>query len=94
MGKGEHMGKTDNNEETCENNIEELTFEEALEELENIVEHLERGQLTLDDSIDTFEKGMKLALLCNRKIEDSEKKIEQLIERNGKLTTEPFSEME
>lgn len=88
------MGKTDNNEKTCENNIEELTFEEALEELETIVEHLEKGQLTLDDSIGTFEKGMKLGLLCNRKIEASEKKIEQLIERNGELTTEPFSEME
>ncbi|KGK98285.1 exodeoxyribonuclease VII small subunit [Methanococcoides methylutens] len=82
------MDEDNINEET----IDELTFEEALEELETIVEHLERGQLTLDDSIGTFEKGMKLALLCNRKIESSEKKIELLIEKNGKLSTEPFSE--
>ncbi|WP_445474940.1 exodeoxyribonuclease VII small subunit [Methanococcoides methylutens] len=88
------MGKTDTTDEICEDTVDELTFEEALEELETIVEHLERGQLTLDDSIGTFEKGMKLALLCNRKIEDSEKKIELLIEKNGKLATEPFGEME
>ncbi|UGV40207.1 exodeoxyribonuclease VII small subunit [Methanococcoides orientis] len=91
------MGKTDTTNDIGEDNIneesiEELTFEEALEELETIVEHLERGQLTLDDSIGTFEKGMKLALLCNRKIEASEKKIELLIEKNGNLATEPFSE--
>lgn len=91
------MGKTDTTNDIGEDNIneesiDELTFEEALEELETIVEHLERGQLTLDDSIGTFEKGMKLALLCNRKIEASEKKIELLIEKNGKLSTEPFSE--
>ncbi|WP_048195653.1 exodeoxyribonuclease VII small subunit [Methanococcoides methylutens] len=91
------MGKTDTTNDIDEDNIneetiDELTFEEALEELETIVEHLERGQLTLDDSIGTFEKGMKLALLCNRKIESSEKKIELLIEKNGKLSTEPFSE--
>ncbi|WP_440953280.1 exodeoxyribonuclease VII small subunit [Methanococcoides sp. FTZ1] len=88
------MANTDNIEKSCEDNIGELTFEEALEELETIVEHLERGQLTLDDSIGTFEKGMRLALLCNQKIEASEKKIEMLIEKNGKLTTEPFSETE
>lgn len=88
------MGKTEKTDDICEDSLEELTFEEALEELETIVEHLEKGQLTLDDSIGTFEKGMKLALLCNRKIEASEKKIELLMEKNGKLTTEPFSEME
>jgi exodeoxyribonuclease VII small subunit len=91
------MGKTDSTNDISEDNsneeiIDDLTFEEAIEELETIVEHLERGQLTLDDSLGTFEKGMKLALLCNRKIEASEKKIELLIEKNGKLATEPFSE--
>ena len=70
----------------------ELTFEASLEELEYLVDQLERGQLTLDESIETFEKGMKLALLCNQKIEASEKKVEVLMEMSGKLVTGPFNE--
>jgi exodeoxyribonuclease VII small subunit len=55
-----------------------LTFEEALESLENISNRLESGELGLDDSIAEFEKGMRLARLCQRKIEDAERKIEIL----------------
>lgn len=68
------------------------TFEQSLEELEHIVEQLEKGQLSLDESIVTFESGMKLALVCNQMIEDSEKKVEVLMEKSGKLSTEPFDE--
>ncbi|ABE52421.1 exodeoxyribonuclease VII small subunit [Methanococcoides burtonii] len=71
----------------------EQTFEASLGELEHLVDQLEKGQLTLDESIETFEKGMKLALLCNQMIEDSEKKVEVLMEKSGKLLTGPFNEM-
>lgn len=68
----------------------DLTFEQSLEELETLVDKLERGQLTLDESLDTFETGMKLARVCTQKLTKAERKIEKLIEKNGELRTEPF----
>ena len=67
-----------------------LTFEQSLEELENLVDKLERGQLTLDESLETFETGMKLARVCTQKLTEAERKIEKLVEKNGELRTEPF----
>ena len=66
------------------------TFEQSLEELETLVDKLERGQLTLDESLETFENGMKLARVCTQKLTEAERKIEKLIEKNGELRTEPF----
>lgn len=68
----------------------ELSFEENLEELESIVEKLEHGQLTLDESLEVFERGIKLAGLCSQKLTKADRKIEQLIEESGELRTEPF----
>ena len=73
-------------------NDNDMSFEESLGELESLVDRLERGQLTLDQSLETFEKGMKLARACNKKLSDAERKIEILIEDNGKLRTESFVE--
>jgi exodeoxyribonuclease VII small subunit len=69
-----------------------ISFEESLEELESLVEKLEKGQLTLDESLGLFERGMKLARICNRKLSKAERKIEILIEENGNLKTETFIE--
>ncbi|MBP1909344.1 exodeoxyribonuclease VII small subunit [Methanolobus bombayensis] len=77
-----------NNSEDSEN----VSFEESLEELESLVEMLERGQLTLDESLELFERGMKLARICNQKLSKAERKIEILIEENGNLKTETFIE--
>lgn len=55
-----------------------VTFEEALTQLEEITENLERGTLGLDESITEFEKGIKLARFCHNKLEEAEKKIEIL----------------
>ncbi|MDK2831675.1 MAG: exodeoxyribonuclease small subunit [Methanolobus sp.] len=71
---------------------ENLGFEESLEELESLVENLERGQMTLDESLGLFERGMKLARICNQKLSKAERKIEILIEENGNLKTETFIE--
>lgn len=54
------------------------TFEDALAELEEIAEKLEDGTLGLDDSIKEFEKGIKLARLCQEKLDEAERKIEIL----------------
>lgn len=70
--------------------LESISFEGSLEELEFLVEKLERGQLTLDESLGLFERGMKLARVCNQKLSKAESKIQILVEENGKLKTEKF----
>ncbi|AFV23294.1 exodeoxyribonuclease VII small subunit [Methanolobus psychrophilus R15] len=75
--------------EACE---DETSFEESLDELEALVDRLERGQLLLDESLELFERGMKLARICNRKLSKAERKIELLIEENGNLKTVSFME--
>jgi len=54
------------------------TFEDALQELEDVADKLEGGELGLDDSIKEFEKGIKLARFCQQKLEEAERKIEIL----------------
>lgn len=68
----------------------EMSFEEALLELEGIVEKLEKGQLPLDESLMLFEKGIKLVRECNDKLKNAQQKVEQLIEENGEMRTEKF----
>jgi exodeoxyribonuclease VII small subunit len=61
-------------------------FEAALEELEQIVEQLESGELSLEDSLSAFENGVGLVRFCNQKLNDVEKKIEMLVrDKEGKL---------
>jgi exodeoxyribonuclease VII small subunit len=61
-------------------------FEAALEELEQIVEQLETGELSLEDSLSAFETGVGLVRFCNQKLNDVEKKIEMLVrDKEGKL---------
>jgi len=69
----------------------EMSFEEALVELEGIVEKLEKGQLSLDESLGLFEKGIKLVKECNMKLKSAQMKVEKLIEENEELRTEPFT---
>ncbi len=56
-----------------------VKFEEALARLEVIVSELERGDLTLDDSMRIFEEGMKLSKTCLKMLEDAERKVEILV---------------
>jgi exodeoxyribonuclease VII small subunit len=61
-------------------------FEGALEELESVVEQLESGDLSLEDSLAAFEKGVGLVKFCNQKLNEVEKKIELLVkDKEGKL---------
>jgi len=61
-----------------EKEIEGLSFEEALQELEGIVARLEAGELTLDESLALFERGQKLAERCNKQLNQATLRIEQL----------------
>ena len=58
---------------------EEKNFEELMKDLEEITNKLEKGDLSLDESVDLFEKGMKISKECNEKLEKAEKRITILI---------------
>ena len=64
----------------------EKTFEEALVELEKLVQTLEDGECTLDESMKMFEEGMALAKYCNEKLQNAEKRIVELVNENGKIS--------
>jgi exodeoxyribonuclease VII small subunit len=57
---------------------EQIGLEEALDSLEQIVEVLEEGKMTLEESLDMYEKGMALVKLCNARLESAQKRIECL----------------
>ena len=65
-------------------------FEESMKKLEGIVTELENGKLNLDESVKKFEEGMKIAKQCNTILEDAEKKITILLEKDGELKEEDF----
>ncbi len=65
-------------------------FEESMKKLEGIVTELENGNLNLDESVKKFEEGMKIAKQCNTILEDAEKKITILLEKDGELKEEEF----
>ena len=57
----------------------EPRFEQALEALEKLVERLEKGELTLEESLRLYEEGVRLSRLCHEKLEEAEGKIEMLL---------------
>lgn len=61
------------------------TFEENLEELENIVKALENGDVPLDDAINKFNDGMKLAGECNKILENASDTITKALNKDGEL---------
>lgn len=66
----------------------EPKFEEALEKLEKIVEDLESGDLSLEDSMKRYEEGIRLSKLCSKRLEEAKKKIELLLKSDdGKFLT-------
>ena len=70
---------------------EETTFEQALKNLEDAVARLEKGQIPLDEALDSFEAGVQSANLCRKKLRTVEARIETLTKnRDGSFTTEPF----
>ena len=62
------------------NEVTELSFEEALTELDDIVAKLEAGELTLEESLSLFERGQKLAARCNKQLDEASLRVEQLSE--------------
>lgn len=72
---------------------EEKNFESSLRELEQIVEQLEAGNLPLEQSLELFEKGVRLSRECQTRLDDAERKVEVLMKgSDGSLKTAPFQE--
>jgi exodeoxyribonuclease VII small subunit len=66
------------------------SFESGLDELEQVVKELEAGDLSLERSIQLFERGMSLSDTCRKQLEEAETRVEMLIRKEGKIAAEPF----
>ena len=74
---------------------EALGFEPALAELEALVQKMELGEMGLDEMVNAFERGQKLVRHCTDKLNEVERRIEQLVKGpDGQATTKPFSPVE
>lgn len=71
--------------------LDKLNFEQAYQELENIVLRMERGEQELETSLSDFERGVALMKHCHSKLKDAEQKVDVLVKDNaGLFTTTPF----
>jgi exodeoxyribonuclease VII small subunit len=72
--------------------VAEAKFEDAFQKLEAIVNKLEEGNLTLEESLKAFEEGVRLSRFCSKKLDEAEKKVEILLkDSNGRLAAKPFT---
>ena len=71
---------------------EEIPFEEALSELESLVETMEKGELSLEESLASFERGVALTRLCQQALKAAEQKIEILSTNSSEAELEPFQD--
>ena len=67
-------------------------FEDAMTELEQLVEQMEKGDISLEDSLQAFERGIKLTRTCQKALLDAEQKVQILLEKDGKQILEPFND--
>lgn len=71
------------------------TFEDALKRLEEVLDSLEHGNLSLEDSLKAFEEGVKLIRFCQEKLDEVERRVELLLkDEAGRFFTKPFPEEE
>ncbi len=67
-------------------------FEKSLDELEKIVSELEQGDLSLEESLKYFEKGIALTRTCQKALKEAEQKVQILLEENGESKFAPFND--
>ena len=71
----------------------EMEFEPALKKLEDVVNKLENGDLSLEDALKAYEEGVRMADICTKRLSDAEKKVEVLMKTAaGKFKTSPLEE--
>ena len=69
-----------------------VDFEAALTELEKIVEKMEAGDQNLEEALKSFQRGVELARTCQQGLKEAEQRVEKLIQQNGEVIVESFSE--
>jgi len=85
------MAKKPTNKKAGRDDIESLTFEEAFEQLQQIVEQIEQGEVGLEESIGRYERGMKLIAHCRKVLQQAERKVLELQQAaEAQPTLEPF----
>ena len=67
-----------------------IHFEKSLAELEKLVENMEQGELSLEDALKHFERGIELSRVCQTALQAAEQKVELLLEKNGQIDIVPF----
>lgn len=84
---------TNNKQSISTKNIDDIDFEQAYSELESIVERMERGDQSLENSLADFERGVALMKRCHGVLKDAEQKVDILVKDNeGLFNTEPFED--
>ncbi len=71
---------------------ETFDFEKALQELETLVERMEHGDLSLEQSLKDFERGIELTRACQGALKEAEQKVRILVERDGQQELAPFGD--
>ena len=74
-----------------EDDVGKMSFEDALEELKQIVERLERGEGRLEEAISAYDRGARLKRHCEDKLREAKERIEKIsLGADGEASTEPF----
>ncbi|MFB5661997.1 exodeoxyribonuclease VII small subunit [Alteribacillus sp. HJP-4] len=68
-----------------EKHSDEITFENAMEKLEEIVEMLEEGEVPLEKAITMYQEGMTLSKVCHEKLQNVEKQMDKIVEEDGEI---------
>ena len=71
---------------------EKPAFETSLKELETLVETMEKGELSLEDSLSHFERGVQLSRACQQALKEAEQKVEILMKKSGQDDIVPFND--
>lgn len=74
--------------------LENLSFEESLKELDQIVQNLEQGELSLEESMALFERGLGLSKVSQEKLQAAEQKVQILLDNNGQAQLSEFKTSE
>ena len=67
-------------------------FEESLAELEQLIGKMEQGDVSLEQALESFEKGVSLTRTCQKALQEAEQKVSILLAKNGQQTLEPFTD--
>lgn len=90
MSKQDHT-TTSEAETSNHENTKDFNFEASLNELEKLVDALENGDLSLEQSLQDFERGINLTRACQSALTDAQQKVQILLEKNGQSSLEDFS---